>query len=176
MLVDATPAAQVTVNDNGARVLQWQAPPLVYGPLTVSDLEVQVDLAAGAFVATYSVTNDSPRARQKAYLYLYFESPSPDAEGFVSAGLLGKEDSPGQLGALPSRCRLYDRTHFPSASFRDMTSRHSLRPGLSEDAEVRGTLRIRGNAGSLDRAAELLAANPPRLRALISVKEDSGRY
>lgn len=177
-VLETRAAPEVSVDEDGTHVLRWTGQSLVYGPISVWDLDVQVKLEEQVFTATYSVANGSRWARQKTRVYLFFESPlldSSSGEAFVSAGLLGGAGSPGELGALSSNCRLYDRTNYPSRSFGDFTSRHTLPPGLTDNADVRGALRIRGGAEALDEVAQLLASSAPKLKVLISAKEARDR-
>lgn len=107
-------------------------------------------------------------------MYIYLENPIPAPstdETFVSAGLLGGTGPAGELGRLLSRCQLYENTSFPSKGFGDFTSRHSLKPRSTENANVQGTLKIRGNEAALPEVAQRFASNPPRLKMLIWAKE-----
>lgn len=176
-VLEITAAPEVNVDESGVHVLRWNGQSLMHGPISVWGLDVQVMLEKSAFTATYSVQNNSRFARQKLRLYFYFENPTietPEAE-FVSAGLLGATGDPGELGALASECRLYKHSNYPSPSFGDFTSRHSLKPGLTENVDVSGELKIRGTAQQLNDVAQQLAARPPTLKVLISAKEARDR-
>ena len=172
VILESTVQPEVSVGENGHRVLRWRGLSFMYGPVSLWDLEVQVMLDRAEFVATYSVKNESRWARQKARVYFYVDStPALQANAFVSAGLLADTADPGELGSMSSKCRLYERTNFPSPSFRDFTSRHNLKPGLIENANVRGGLRVRGSLDGLGNAA----SGPMRLKLLIAVKEARDR-
>lgn len=177
-VLEITAAPEVNVDANGMHVLRWKGQSLMHGPISVWDVDVQVMLEKNAFTATYSVQNNSRLARQKTRVYFYFENPAlekPEEAGFVSAGLLGSTGDPGELGALASECRLYKHSNYPSSSFGDSTSRHSLKPGLTESAAINGELRIRGTAQGLTEVAQQLASSPPTLKVLISAKEARDR-
>lgn len=173
-VVEIEVAPNVIVDDDGAHVLRWKGQSFIYDPITVLDLDVQVAIEKQAFTATYTIRNDSQRTGQSTRMYLYLENPTLDHsadEGFVSAGLLGGTGAAGELGRLPSKCQLYDSTSFPSKSFGDFTSRHSLKPRSTENATVQGTLKIRGSEAALSEVAQHFASHPPRLKMLIWAKE-----
>lgn len=173
-VVEIEVAPNVIVNDDGAHALRWKGQSFLYDPISVLDLDVQVVMEKQAFTATYTIRNDSRRMGQSTRMYIYFENPVPNQptdEGFVSAGLLGGTGPAGELGRLPPQCQLYKNTNFPSKSFGDFTSRHSLKPGSAQNANVQGTLKIRGNEAALTEAALHFASNPPKLKMLIWAEE-----
>lgn len=169
-VVEIEVAPQITADEDGAHVLRWKGQSFIYDPISVLDLDVQVAVEKQAFTTSYTIRNDSPRTGQSTRMYLYFENPLLDRsthEGFVSAGLLGGTGPAGELGRLPSQCQLYKNTRFPSKSFGDFTSRHSLKPRSTENANIQGTLKIRGNEAALPEVAQHFASNPPKLKMLI---------
>lgn len=173
-VVEIEVAPSVIVDEGGAHVLSWKGQSFIYDPISVLDLDVQVIVEKQAFTATYTIRNDSQRTGQSTRMYVYFENPMRDGSteaGFVSAGLLGGTGPAGELGRLPSRCQLYENTSFPSKSFGDFTSRHSLKPRSAENANVQGTLKIRGDGAALSEIVQHLASNPPKLKMLIWAKE-----
>jgi hypothetical protein len=177
-VVEIEVAPNVIVDDAGAHVLRWKGQSFIYDPISVLDLDVQVVMEQQAFTATYTIRNDSQRIGQSTRMYIYFENPLLDQstdEGFVSAGLLGGTGPAGELGRLPSQCQLYKNGSFPSKSFGDFTSRHSLKPRSTENANVRGTLKIRGNGAGLTEIARQFASNPPKLKMLIWAEEARAR-
>lgn len=173
-VVEIDMAPNVTVDESGAHIVRWQGPSFIYDPITVMDLDVQVVMEKQAFTAAYTIRNDSPRMGQSTRMYIYFESPTLDPstdEKFVSAGLLGGTGPAGELGRLPSQCQLYKTTSYPSKSFGDFTSRHNLKPRSAENANVQGTLKIRGNGEALTAVAQDLVSHPPKLKMLIWAEE-----
>jgi hypothetical protein len=174
-----TEVPNVSRDEAGMHILHWKGVSLSYGPISVFNVDVKVILEKGTFSASYSVTNNSRWARQKTRVYLYFGTPTFSAaedSSSVSAGLLGTTGSPGELGGLTPECRLYERTNYPSKSFGDVTSRHSLKPGLTENAVVEGSLKLRGARELMNEAAETLALNPPKLSVMISAQEARERH
>lgn len=177
-VVDIEVAPSVSVDEGGAHVFRWKGQSFIYDPISVLDLDVQVVMEKQAFTAAYTIRNDSQRTGQSTRMYLFFENPKPEQstdERFVSAGLLGGTGPAGELGGLPSQCQLYKHTNFPSKSFGDFTSRHSLKPGSTENANVRGTLKIRGNGEALAEVTQHFATDPPKLKMLIWAKETRER-
>jgi hypothetical protein len=173
-VVEIDMAPSVIVDESGAHVLRWQGPSFIYDPITVMDLDVQVVMEKQSFTAAYTIRNDSPRMGQSTRMYIYFENPTleaPTDEEFVSAGLLGGTGPAGELGRLPSQCQMYKNTSYPSKSFGDFTSRHSLKPRSTENANVQGALKIRGNGESLAEITQHLASHPPKLKMLIWAEE-----
>lgn len=173
-VVEIEVAPNVIVDEDGAHVVRWKGQSFIYDPISVLDLDVQVVMEKQAFTAAYTIQNDSQRTGQSTRMYIYLENPTVDRSteaGFVSAGLLAGTGPAGELGRLPSKCQLYENTAFPSKSFGDFTSRHSLKPRSTENANVRGTLKIRGNGAALTEIAQHLASNPPKLKMLIWAKE-----
>jgi hypothetical protein len=66
----------------------------------------------------------------------------------------------------------YTRTRAtPSKSFGDFTSRHSLKPRSTQNANVQGALKIRGNGKALAEITQHLASHPPKLKMLIWAAE-----
>lgn len=173
-VVEIEVAPSVSVDEGGAHVLRWKGQSFIYDPISVLDLDVQVVMEKQAFTATYTIRNDSQRAGQSTRMYIYFENPMLDLstdEKFVSAGLLGGTGPAGELGRLPFQCQLYKNTSFPSKSFGDFTSRHSLKPRATENASAQGTLKIRGNEQALTEIARHSDSNPPKLKMLIWAKD-----
>lgn len=173
-VVDIDVAPTMIVDDGGAHVLQWKGSSFIYDPISVLDLDVQVVMETQAFTAAYTIRNDSQRMGQDTRMYIYFENPTLEPstdKSFVSAGLLGGTGPAGELGRLPSQCQLYKNTSYPSQSFGDFTSRHNLKPRSTENATVRGTLKIRGNGEALTEIAQHVASSPPKLKMLIWASE-----
>ena len=169
-VVEIEVAPSVTVDEDGSHVFRWKGQSVIYEPITVTDLDVQVALEKQTFTAAYAIMNESRRTKQLARMYIYLENPTVDQstdKGFVSAGLLGGTGPAGDLARVTSKCQLYENTSFPSKSFRDFTSLHSLKPRSTENATVQGTLKIRGNGAALTEGARSLGLNPPRLKMFI---------
>lgn len=172
-VVEIEVAPSVVVDADGAHVLRWKGQSFIYDPISVMDLDVQVIMEKQTFTTTYTIRNDSSRIGQSTRMYIYFENPVPGQstqQGFVSAGLLGGTGPAGDLGGLPSQCQPYKNTSFPSKSLGDFTSRHSLKPRSTENANVQGTLKIRGDDAALAEIAQQAVANPPKLKMLIWAK------
>lgn len=175
-VVEIEVAPSVIVDEDGAHVFRWKGQSVIYDPISVLDLDVQVAMEKQAFTASYTIMNDSRRTRQLARMYIYLENPTLDQstdEGFVSVGLLGGTGPAGELARLTSRCQLYENTNFPSTSFRDFTSRHDLKPRSTENATVRGTLKIRSNGAALTESARHFSSNPPKLKMFIWTRKAS---
>lgn len=173
-VVEIEVVPNMIVDADGAHVVRWKGQSFIYDPISVLDLDVQVVMEKQAFTAAYVIRNDSQRMGQSTRMYIYLENPTLDRstdDGFVSAGLLGGTGPAGELGRLPSKCQLYENTSFPSKGFGDFTSRHNLKPRSTENANVRGTLKIRGNGAALSEFAQQFASHPPKLKMLIWATE-----